>query len=81
LAELERDRNFSVLFTDIILPGGMDGFALSKIVRSRVPQIQILLTSGYSEKDLSQSGVPGVDILAKPYKRKDLLERLTALTG
>ena len=81
LAELDRDRNFSVLFTDIILPGGMDGFALSKIVRSRAPHIQILLTSGYSEKDLSQSGIPGVDILAKPYKRKDLLTRLTALTA
>ena len=81
LEELERDRNFAILFTDIVLPGGMDGFALSKIVRSRAPEIQILLTSGYSERDLSQSGVPGLDILAKPYKRKDLLDRLTALTG
>ena len=79
LAELDRNRNFSVLFTDIILPGGMDGVALSKIVRTRAPHIQILLTSGYSEQDLSQSGIPGVDILAKPYKRKDLLDRLTAL--
>ena len=81
LAELDRDRNFTILFTDIVLPGGMDGFALSKVVRNRAPDIRILLTSGYSEKDLSQSGVPGVDILAKPYKRKDLLDRLTALTS
>jgi PAS domain S-box-containing protein len=79
LAELELDSDFALLFTDIVLPGGMDGLALSQVVVQRWPDIRILLTSGFSEHNLSQSGVPGAEILMKPYKRQDLIDRLNRI--
>jgi PAS domain S-box-containing protein len=80
LEELDRNMDFAVLFTDIVLPGEMDGFALSKAVNARAPKIKILLTSGFSEQDLLHQGLPKADILIKPYKRQDLLNRLQALS-
>ena len=80
LEELDRNMDFAVLFTDIVLPGEMDGFALSKEVSVRAPKIKILLTSGFSEQDLLHPGLPKADILVKPYKRQDLLNRLQALS-
>jgi DNA-binding NtrC family response regulator len=81
LAELDRCQDFALLFTDIVLPGAMDGIALSKAVACRAPQIPVLLTSGFSEYNLSQSDLPGMSILMKPYKRQDLLDRLDAITA
>jgi PAS domain S-box-containing protein len=81
LAELDRGQDFALMFTDIVLPGEMDGIALSKAVQRRAPHIPILLTSGFSDYNLSQSDVPGIGILMKPYKRQDLLDRLNGLTA
>ena len=69
------------MFTDVVLPGGVDGIALSKVVASPAPQIPVLLTSGYSEYNLRQSELPGMGILMKPYKRQDLLDRLKCHFG
>jgi PAS domain S-box-containing protein len=80
LEELDKNMDFAVLFTDIVLPGEMDGFALSKAVSVLAPKIKILLTSGFSEQDLLHPGLPKADILVKPYKRQDLLNRLQALS-
>ena len=80
LVELDKSIDFAVLFTDIVLPGEMDGFALSKEVSIRAPKIKILLTSGFSDQDLQRPDLPKTDILVKPYKRQDLLNRLQALS-
>ncbi len=79
LAELDRSPSFDVLFTDVVLPGSMDGFALSQTVRNRAPDIKILLTSGFSDHDAAPPNLNSADILRKPYKRQDLLRRLQAL--
>ena len=79
LAELDQCQDFAVMFTDIVLPGEMDGIALSKVVACRAPEIRVLLTSGFSEYNLSQSDLPGMGILMKPYKRQDLLDKLNAI--
>jgi YesN/AraC family two-component response regulator len=57
----------------------MDGIALCQEVACRAPQVRVLLTSGFSEYNLSQSQVPGMGILMKPYKRQDLLDQLNAI--
>ena len=74
LDELETGGPFDVLFTDIVLPGVMDGVALAEEIRARSPSTRILLTSGFTEHSLSANDMvsPDVDFLMKPYKRQDL---------
>ncbi len=79
LAELQVGPAFTILFTDIVLPGDLDGIGLAKEVSVLAPGTKILLTSGFSGHDLSRLDLPGVDILLKPYKRRDLLDRLNAI--
>ncbi|MCW5746913.1 MAG: response regulator [Alphaproteobacteria bacterium] len=58
-----------LLFSDIRMPGTMDGFELARVVRQEFPEIAILLTTGFAgcrPKD------PGPRILYKPYKLTEL---------
>jgi CheY-like chemotaxis protein len=63
---LESRRDITVVFTDIQMPGSMDGLKLARAVRGRWPPIKIVATSGHvevSETDLPEGG----RFLAKPY--------------
>ncbi len=76
---IARDPSVDLVFTDMIMPGGMDGRQLADLVTTRWPRIKVLLTSGFpgnmiGGRDLTQ----GVSLLNKPY-RKDQLAR--ALRG
>lgn len=55
-----------VLFTDIDMPGGMDGLMLAEVVRKRWPLIQIIITSGHWEMPEQDLPVEG-RFLPKPY--------------
>jgi PAS domain S-box-containing protein len=63
-----------LLFTDVVLPGEMDGCALAREVISRLPDAKILLTSGFPGARLTdmQSLGTSVRLLSKPYRREDL---------
>jgi CheY-like chemotaxis protein len=79
LEHLRRTERVDVLFTDMVMPGGMNGLQLSTEARRLRPDIKVLLTSGYT----GLSGVadlPGdIPLLAKPYDRKQLSARLEAV--
>src|SRR4051812_3349891 len=47
IALLERNSNIRVIFTDIDMPGSMDGLKLARAVRDRWPPVEIILTSGH----------------------------------
>jgi PAS domain S-box-containing protein len=70
-----------LLFSDVAIPGPIDGTQLAAIARQRHPEIRILLTSGYLDHTASRSTEIGADMdfLQKPYTRADLAERLAAL--
>ena len=70
------DPAVNVLFTDVIMPGGMDGRQLAEIVARRWPHIRALLTSGFpgSMIDGGRELASKVKLLSKPY-RKDQLAR------
>ena len=53
LDHLEAGEEFDLLFTDIVLPGAMDGVGLAEEMRGRSPATRILLTSGFTEHSLS----------------------------
>ena len=54
-----------LVFTDIVMPGGITGVELARKVRERFPELPILLTTGYSEQVGSSGGFP---VLQKPYE-------------
>jgi len=63
---LESRRDITVVFTDVQMPGSMDGLKLARAVRGRWPPIKIIATSG--RLDLEQGDLPeGGRFLAKPY--------------
>ena len=65
LAALAAGRQISLVFTDVILPGAIDGAALAQIVAERHPRIPVVLTTGYS-KVFDQE--PPWPVLRKPYQ-------------
>lgn len=68
-------KNVNVVFTDIVMPGGMDGFELARIVVDRWPAVMVVLTSGFPDSLVDGtlgSRPPSVHVLNKPYARKDL---------
>ena len=80
LEKLRENPDVALLFTDIVMPGGMTGDELADIVRTERPQIKILFTSGYAEpeiagREFSSSG----SWLKKPYTAKELAVRLREL--
>ncbi len=79
LAVLEGGRRFELLFTDLIMPGGMNGLALADRAKAMRPGLPVLLTTGYNE-DLVAHGPPagGMDLIGKPYRRADLAGRVRA---
>ncbi|MFO1026302.1 MAG: PAS-domain containing protein [Acetobacteraceae bacterium] len=70
-----------LLFTDIVMPGGMDGFDLAREVKRRWPRMHILLTSGFAGRP-TESRLQGLHIasgiLRKPYRREELASRIRA---
>jgi signal transduction histidine kinase/CheY-like chemotaxis protein len=82
LGALANGRAIDIVFSDVMMPGGMNGLELSREIRRRRPELPVLLTSGYADavkKDAQSEGVP---LLPKPYQLGDLaaaIERLKAI--
>jgi two-component system, NtrC family, sensor kinase len=63
---LERENGFDVVFSDILMPGGMNGLELADAVRRKYPKLAVLLTTGYSSS--AQDALRrGFEVLQKPY--------------
>ena len=63
---LEHEHNVDLVFSDILMPGGMNGVEMAETIRRRFPQIAVLLTTGYSSS--AQDAVRrGFEVLPKPY--------------
>ena len=74
LAIVEAGSEFDLLFTDVIMPGAMNGRQLADELQKRKPGLKVLFTSGYTENAIIHHGRldSGVLLLAKPYRKSDL---------
>ena len=82
MALLDLHEDIDLLFTDIVMPGGMNGLELAEKARRRLPGIKVIFSSGYaSMRTLGDSFDPGSDILLlKPYTRMELAKALERVT-
>lgn len=78
LREIETN-GIDVVFSDIIMPGKMDGLKLARAIRTLNPALPILLTTGYS--DSARDVRSDFPVLRKPYHIQDLSRELSKLTG
>jgi CheY-like chemotaxis protein len=78
LQKLSTDSHIDILFTDIVMPGGINGWELADLARKARPNLRVLLTSGYALETLTAHGHmrDGSAILAKPYRKAELARRL-----
>ena len=74
---LEKDPDFDLLLTDMVLPG-MSGAQLTNKVKEQIPQISVILASGYSE-DIARKEVDNTnefEFITKPYSLGDLTAKV-----
>jgi CheY-like chemotaxis protein len=77
LARLAEPGDINLLFTDMVMPGGMNGSDLAEEASRRRPGLKVLLTSGYAEPDvLRMGGIDAANWLKKPYTALDLARKL-----
>lgn len=75
---LGKTSDLDLLFTDVVLPGDINGAKLAKLAVAAQPDLKVLFTSGYSENAIVHHGRldPGIELLSKPYRRNELAQKL-----
>lgn len=78
LQRLRADPGIDMLFTDIVMPGGMSGWELADQARRIRPGLPVLFTSGYTMETLVEQGRVQAQavVLTKPYRKAELAQRL-----
>jgi two-component system NtrC family sensor kinase len=81
LAILERSPRIDILFTDVVLPGSVNGRELANRVLAKLPGLPVLYTTGYTRNAIIHHGRLDADVqlLSKPYTEQDLAMKLREL--
>ena len=77
---LDRERDIDLLFTDVVMPGGMNGRQLADEAVRRRPRLKVLFTTGYTRNAIVHQGRldPGVQMIGKPFSFDELGARIRA---
>jgi len=75
---LKREAHVDLLFTDVVLPGGMTGAQVAQEARDVQPGLKVLFTTGYARNAIVHNGRldPGVQLITKPYSFADLAAKI-----
>ncbi|ALS99615.1 hypothetical protein AT746_16010 [Lacimicrobium alkaliphilum] len=81
MIEQGKVKDIDMLFTDVIMPGGINGEVLAQKVQVKQPQIKVLFTSGYTENAIVHNGRldKGVQLLSKPYRFEEMAAKVRAV--
>jgi PAS domain S-box-containing protein len=77
---LNSNERVDLLFSDVVMPGGMDGTELAEAATRLRPGLKILLTSGFARASIQEGATNAYlkNLLSKPYRKAELAERLRA---
>jgi CheY-like chemotaxis protein len=80
---IDRGPDIQLLFTDVALPGGMNGRELADAARGRSPAIKVLFTTGYARNAILRHGAldPDVALIVKPFTYANLATRIRDVLG
>ena len=83
IKHLRDDQSFKILFTDVVLPGGMNGMDIAVEATRLQPDIKVLFTTGYAVETIVYDATlnPSTTVLSKPYLPAMLLEKVRELLG
>jgi len=75
---LTEDDSIDLLFSDVVMPGGINGFELAEKAAQQYPDLKILLTSGFTSKTITQKTYPQLtkQLLRKPYRKAEVAQRI-----
>jgi len=75
---LAGEDRIALLFSDVIMPGGMNGYELAEQATAQQPDLKVLLTSGYTKKAVVHNGQARFEsnLLSKPYTQSELVRRV-----
>jgi signal transduction histidine kinase/CheY-like chemotaxis protein len=78
LEMLQRHPEVSLLFSDVMMPGGMNGYELMREAKQRHPALEVLLTSGYASRSILNLpvGENPPEIINKPFRMRELAQKL-----
>jgi len=82
LAQLQKVPEISIVFSDVLMPGGINGYELVKQALTLHPHLKIVLTSGYVDESASSDAESyGGTLLMKPYTQSDLARHISTHLG
>jgi len=75
---MAKHNEIEMLFSDVVMPGGMSGYELAEILTQQNPQLKVLLSSGFTSKALIKNGQSrfNEELLNKPYRKAELAQRV-----
>ncbi len=78
---LQTDTDVALLFTDVVLPDGLDGRELAREAQRRRPGLRVLFTTGYTRNAVIHNGrlEPGVQMIGKPFTFVELAARIRSI--
>ena len=78
LEALNSDQHFDMLFSDVVMPGGINGYELAQQAKQLRPEIKVLLTSGFTSNAIVKTEHKEFEtqLLSKPYRKVDLAQKV-----
>ena len=75
---LSAEKNIDLLFSDVVMPGGINGYELAQQATQQRPDLKVLLTSGFTSKTIAKNGLAkfSAHLLNKPYRKIELAQRI-----
>ena len=69
-----KQQKVDLVFTDVVLPGSMDGYALARTIKESYPDVKIIMTSGFPGMRFNETKLAdSLPLLSKPYRKQDLV--------